>query len=88
MPSKPRATTESEIEDADLKRRKKLANDWKMFRRNNLFTQQQLAEVIGVCRRTIQLIEGGYVTPHPQTLRRFAVFRQKCKANEGFGLQL
>jgi DNA-binding XRE family transcriptional regulator len=72
----------------DLRQRKKRANDWKLFRRNNFFTQKQLAEVIGVSRRTIQQVEGAHITPRDLTLRRFAVFKQKCKANADLSLQL
>jgi DNA-binding XRE family transcriptional regulator len=86
--SQPRAKAESQTEDVDLKQRRKRANDWKLFRRNNLFTQKRLAEVIGVSRRTIQQIEGGHITPRDVTLRRFAVFKQKCKVNADLNLQL
>lgn len=67
-----------------LKQRQKRASDWKRFRRNNLFTQKRLAEIIGVSRRTIQQIEGGHITPQPLTLSRFAVFRKKYDHNAEF----
>jgi DNA-binding XRE family transcriptional regulator len=78
-PKRPEPPPPQTDEEEELRQRDKRANDWKLFRRNNLFTQRRLAEIIGVSRRTIQLVEGAYITPHPQTLRRFEVFRLKCK---------
>lgn len=72
----------------NLKLRRERAQEWKLFRRTNRFTQRRLAEVVGVCRRTIQLIEGGHITPHTLTLRRFAVFKEKCKANADLNLKV
>jgi len=65
----------------ELKRREKLAMEWKLFRRNNLFTQKKLAEVMGVSRRTIQQIEGARVTPHPDTVREFLKLKSKYDLN-------
>jgi DNA-binding XRE family transcriptional regulator len=65
----------------DLKMRNKRAQDWKMFRRNNMFTQKRLAEIIGISRRTLQKIEGGHIIPHPTTLRKFASFKRKYDVN-------
>jgi DNA-binding XRE family transcriptional regulator len=87
--SKAKPQPEIETEDQRLRKlRKKRAEDWVIFRRNNLFTQKRLAAVIGVSRRTVQQIEGGHVEPHPQTLRRFAVFKKKCEANADLRLEL
>jgi DNA-binding XRE family transcriptional regulator len=65
----------------EVKLRKVRAQEWKMFRRNNLFTQKRLAEMIGVSRRTIQQIENMHITPHPQTLRQFANYKRKFDIN-------
>jgi DNA-binding XRE family transcriptional regulator len=72
---------QDDLNSEDLKQRKARARDWKMFRRNNMFTQKRLSEIAGICRRTIQLVENGYVTPHPLTLRRFDDLKRKYKAN-------
>jgi DNA-binding XRE family transcriptional regulator len=66
----------------DQKQRKERANEWKLFRRDNLLTQKRMAEEIKISRRTIQLVEGGFITPQPETLRRFEVFRRKYKLSE------
>jgi len=63
----------SEKEVAALER----AEEWKMFRRNHMFTQRRLAQMIGVSRRTIQQVENGYITPHQQTVRLFEAFKRK-----------
>jgi DNA-binding XRE family transcriptional regulator len=56
------------------------AREWSKFRRDNLFTQQKLAEILGVGRRTIQMIEAGKVLyPHPETIRKFLVLKAKYK---------
>ena len=78
---RPKATSE------DLERRKETAQDWKLFRKNNFFTQRRLAEIIGISRRTVQLVEGEYVTPHMETMHRFMVFRKKYDRSADFNLQ-
>jgi DNA-binding XRE family transcriptional regulator len=75
---KPPAPPPDTGEMDELQLREVRASEWKLFRRDNLFTQRRLAEIVGVSRRTIQLVEGAHITPHPQTLRRFEVFRIKC----------
>jgi DNA-binding XRE family transcriptional regulator len=70
----------------DAKERKKRANEWRMFRRNNLFTQKRLAEIVGVSRRTIQQIENMHITPRPQTLRRFIDLKKKHDINADLNL--
>jgi DNA-binding XRE family transcriptional regulator len=69
------------------RQRNQRAEDWKMFRSNNLLTQKRLAAIIGVSRRTIQQIEGGYITPQTLTLKRFAILRSKYDANADINLQ-
>ena len=71
-----------EPEKQDQKKRLKRAKEWKKFRDENLFTQKRLADIIGVSRRTIQQIEAGRITPHPTTLRLFAVFKRKFDINQ------
>lgn len=48
--------------------RQKLAQTVKDFMKNNLFTEKKLADVVGVSRRTIQMIKAGNVMPHQGTL--------------------
>lgn len=57
--------------DKDLAERKLLADCMVVFRKNNLLTQKDLAEVLDLSRRTIQMIESGSITPHPTTLKAF-----------------
>jgi DNA-binding XRE family transcriptional regulator len=70
----------------ELEVRKKRAEDWKSFRKENLFTQRRLAETLGVSRRTIQQIEGAYITPHQDTLRLFAAFQKKYDTNKDISM--
>lgn len=65
----------------ELRERKQRAVAWKKFRRDYLFTQRKLAEMVGVSRRTVQLIEAGKLTPRPSTLRLFATYRKQCRQN-------
>ena len=70
----------------DRKRRKERAEEWRQFRREHLFTQKRLADVIShsvgnISRRTIQQIEAARITPHPDTLRLFAAFKKKYEAH-------
>jgi DNA-binding XRE family transcriptional regulator len=70
----------------DLKKRKKRAAEWKQFRKNFLFTQKKLADTMAdsvgaISRRTIQQIEAAKITPHPSTLRLFAIFKKKHESN-------
>jgi DNA-binding XRE family transcriptional regulator len=57
------------------------AKVWRKFREDFLITQTRLADVLGISRRTVQQIEAGNVTPHGETLRRFAAHRQMCEGN-------
>jgi DNA-binding XRE family transcriptional regulator len=64
----------------DLAAREVLAEEMKSFRRDNLFNQKKLAEVLELSRRTIQMIEGGSITPHPGTIKAFKDLAAKFKA--------
>lgn len=55
----------------DLELREVRAAEMKRFMREHLFTEVKIAEVLGVSRRTIQMIKAGKVTPTPPTLRRW-----------------
>ena len=73
--------------EADLKQREETAQNWKLFRQNNFLTQRRLASILGISRRTVQQIEGAYITPHPDTLHGFIVLRKKYDRNADFNLQ-
>jgi DNA-binding XRE family transcriptional regulator len=67
---------------ADLERREHRQHEWTEFRKEYMFTQVRLAELLGVCRRTVQLIEAGKVTPLPVTLRRFLALKARYKEGQ------
>ena len=67
--------------EEDLKIREARSKEWCDFRRDFLFTQVKLADILGISRRCVQLIEKAKVTPLPQTLRNFAAL--KARHNEG-----
>jgi DNA-binding XRE family transcriptional regulator len=65
---------------ADEKEREGRRQEWVKFRHDNLFTQRRLAEIIGIARRTVQMIESGEINhPHPDTLRKFLALKGKYK---------
>jgi DNA-binding XRE family transcriptional regulator len=68
----------------DIDERRARAQLWKLFRKDNLFTQIKLAKVLRLSRRTVQQIEGAKVTPHPETIRVFASLKRKYDANSEF----
>ena len=57
--------------EEDLARRQVLAKEWIDFREEFIFTQIRLAETLGLSRRTVQMVESGKISPHPETLRKF-----------------
>jgi hypothetical protein len=71
----------------DLKDRDTRAQDIKAFMRKFLFTEVRLAEVLGVSRRTIQMIKAGSVTPHPKTLRLWIQIRDKYEREAKFAAE-
>lgn len=71
----------------DLKDRKARSREWKSFRRDFKITQRALADLMGDpgdegagCRRTIQMIEAGKITPHKATLTRFAIIKNRIES--------
>lgn len=71
------------LDKAALSERRKHAAAWIKFRKDFLFTQQKLAEGLGVGRRTVQLIEHARVTPTLTTQRTFRDFARKCVREDG-----
>ena len=68
--------------EEDLKAREARRDEWRQFRKNHLFTQVKLAEVLGLSRRAVQWIEAGKVTPLPSTLRLFKALKAKHEHEE------
>jgi DNA-binding XRE family transcriptional regulator len=66
--------------DKDRAASKVLAEEMISFRKENLFNQKKLAEVLDLSRRTIQMIESGTITPHPSTISAFRDLVDKFKA--------
>lgn len=71
----------------DLKERKARAKEWKSFRREYKITQRSLADLMAEpgqkgagCRRTIQMVEAGKISPHKPTLARFAIVKNRIEA--------
>lgn len=67
----------------DIEKRKKIAKEWADFRYGHLFTQKKLAEILGISRRTVQMIEAGQVTPHGNTAKQFTDLVDRHRANKG-----
>jgi predicted transcriptional regulator len=67
--------------EEDLEERRVRKQEWLKFRKDYLFTQVKLAEVLGISRRSVQKIEACICTPLPGTLRKFLAL--KAKYNEG-----
>lgn len=61
----------------DLEKREERARVWRQFRKDYLFTQKRLADIVGISRRTVQQIEAGTITPQSNTLRLFLVIKKK-----------
>jgi DNA-binding XRE family transcriptional regulator len=53
------------------KQRALRAAEWRKFRRDYLFSQQELGEALGISRRSVQKVEAGESTPLPRTQRAF-----------------
>lgn len=72
----------------DLKERKALSKEWKNFRRDYKLTQRALADLMrepgddspAGCRRTIQMVESGKISPHKATLVRFQIVKSRIIA--------
>jgi DNA-binding XRE family transcriptional regulator len=59
--------------------REKLAQKLKDFMRDNLFTEKKLGDVVGVSRRTIQMLKAASATPHQTTLDKLEKLFLKYK---------
>lgn len=64
-------------DEAELQQREDRALEWLQFRKENMFTQQRLAEILGISRRTVQMVENGKITPHNNTVRLFNALRTR-----------
>lgn len=68
--------------EEDLERRTRRQAEWVEFRKEYLFTQKRLAEILGISRRTVQQVEAGLVTPLPDTLRSFLTLKAKYSSGK------
>ncbi len=66
----------------DLRTRKRRKVEWREFRRDHLFTQKKLADVLGISRRTVQKIEAAQTTPLADTLSRFKILQTRHEGSE------
>lgn len=62
------------------KDKRRFAREWKSFREKNKLSQQLLAEVTGISRRTIQTIEAAKEIPQKATLDKFEALRERYRA--------
>jgi DNA-binding XRE family transcriptional regulator len=63
--------------EEELKERQRRAKVWRDFMADKLFTEQRLADTLGISRRTVQMIKAGRVSPHKDTLRLFDALKTK-----------
>lgn len=68
--------------DDDLDEREQRAKEWKEFKKTNLFTEVRLAEILGISRRTVQMVLAARVTPQPGTIRKWNTLTAKYKRNK------
>lgn len=73
---RPKLTEEGVVE------REKRAEEMKTFLKNNLMTEAKLAEILGISRRTVQMVKSGRVSPQPATLRAWNNLVSKYKRNQ------
>lgn len=68
----------------EIDARQGLADEFKAFRNEFLFTQKKLSDTLGdgACRRTIQMIENAKVTPNEDLIRRFRELVKRHKAGK------
>lgn len=72
----------------DIKARKLLAKELKVFRKTYKVTQRALADLMrepgddspAGCRRTLQMIEAAKITPHKSTLTRLQIVKNRIEA--------
>ena len=68
--------------EEDLLERRTRREEWLKFRKDNLFTQVKLAEILEISRRTVQFIEAAELTPLMSTLRKFLALKAKYDAEK------
>lgn len=66
-------------DEDDLKARVVLAAEMVAFRKDNLFTQKKLADILGLSRRTIQMAEAALISPHPATMQAWNNLKHKYR---------
>lgn len=65
--------------EEDLKEREGRAVEIREFLKTYKFTEVRLAEVLGVSRRTVQMMKAGRVSPHPVTVKTWEILKAKHK---------
>jgi DNA-binding XRE family transcriptional regulator len=68
-----------ELTKKESQERARVARMWLQLRKNNLLSQVRLADILGISRRTVQLIEAGEVSPRFSTQRKFRDYAEKIK---------
>ena len=68
--------------EEDLLERRTRREEWLKFRKDNLFTQVILAEILEISRRKVQFIEAAELTPLMSTLRKFRALKAKYDAEK------
>lgn len=58
-------------------KRKSRAKVWKGFMKKYLFTQVNLANALGISRRSVQYVISGEIAPHKGTDEKFRLLMQK-----------
>ncbi len=63
--------------DDDLKEREERSTQIRLFLKNFKFTEVKLAEILGISRRSVQMMKAGRVSPHPNTIKAWESLRAK-----------
>lgn len=66
----------------DLKERKTRAKEWRTFRRSFKVTQRKLEDILGISRRTIQMVEAAKISPHAATLTKFEITKNRYESGQ------
>ena len=63
--------------DDDLKEREERSTQIRLFLKNFKFTEVKLAEILGISRRSVQMMKAGRVSPHHDTIKAWESLRAK-----------
>lgn len=62
----------------------KRARQWRTFRKVHFLTQARLAEILGVCRKTVDRVERAQRNAGPTTLHKFDTLRRRYESEHQF----